>query len=72
MTRYSSERKESILKKLLPPLNMTVAAVARQEGVSAQTLYNWRDKAKKLGILVPGKKIIHRRLVRRNQVSGDC
>jgi transposase-like protein len=57
MARYSSERKESILKKLLPPLNMTVAEVARQEGVSAQTLYNWRDKAKQLGKPVPGKKL---------------
>lgn len=57
MARYSSERRESILKKLLPPLNMTVAEVSRQEGVSAQTLYNWRDKAKKLGMPVPGKKL---------------
>jgi len=57
MARYSSERQESILKKLLPPLNMTVAEVARQEGVSAQTLYNWRNKAKKLGKPVPGKKL---------------
>ncbi len=56
MTRYSSERKEVILKKLLPPHNMTVAEVARQEGISAQTLYNWRDKARKLGKPVPGKK----------------
>jgi len=36
---------------------MTVAEVARQEGVSAQTLYNWRDKAKRLGKPVPGKKL---------------
>ncbi|WP_373092786.1 IS3 family transposase [Zhongshania sp.] len=57
MARYSNERKESILKKLLPPLNMTVAEVARQEGVSAQTLYNWRYEAKKLGKPVPGKKL---------------
>ena len=57
MARYSSERKASILKKLLPPLNMTVAEVARQEGVALQTLYNWRDKAKKLGRPVPGKKL---------------
>lgn len=55
MTRYSRERKEAILKYLLPPHNMTVAEVARQEGVSAQTLYNWRDTARKLGKPVPGK-----------------
>lgn len=56
MARYSSERRESILKKLLPPLNMTVADVSQQEGVSAQTLYNWRYTAKKQGMPVPGKK----------------
>jgi transposase-like protein len=56
MARYSSERRESILKKLLPPLNLTVAQVSQQEGVSAQTLYNWRHTAKKQGMPVPGKK----------------
>jgi transposase-like protein len=55
MTRYSSERKEAIMKKLLPPQNMTVAEVARQEGISPQTLYNWRDQAKNSGLPVPGK-----------------
>ncbi len=55
MARYSSERKEAILKKLLPPLNMTVAEVARQEGMAPQTLYHWRDQAKLSGVPVPGK-----------------
>ena len=57
MARYSNERKESILKKLLPPINLSVAEVARQEGMSAQTLYTWRDRAKRLGKPVPGKKL---------------
>ncbi len=56
MASYSDERKEAVLKNLLPPLNMTVAEVARQEDIGLQTLYNWRDKAKKLGLPVPGKK----------------
>jgi len=30
MAGYSAERKESILKKLLPPHNVTVAEIARQ------------------------------------------
>lgn len=55
MTHYSRERKEAILKKLLPPMSMTVAEVAREEGVSSQTLYNWRNQAKKSGLAVPGK-----------------
>ena len=31
MPRYSEERKEAVLRKLLPPYNMTVAELARQE-----------------------------------------
>ena len=35
---------------------MTVAEVSREEGISAQTLYNWRSQAKESGLPVPGKK----------------
>ena len=55
MVRYSNERKASILNKLLPPSNKSVAEVAKEEGVSAQTLYNWHSKAKESGLPVPGK-----------------
>jgi transposase-like protein len=41
MARYSAERKESILKKLLPQHNVTVAEIVRQEHISLKTLYNW-------------------------------
>ena len=41
MARYSSERKEAVLKKA-SPLNMTISQVSEQEGISAQSLYNWR------------------------------
>lgn len=40
MARYASERKETVLKKLLLPLNMTVTEVAKQEGISEQNLHN--------------------------------
>lgn len=55
MARYSNERKAAILNKLLPPSNMSVASVAKEEGVSEQTLYNWRTEAKESGLPVPGK-----------------
>lgn len=42
--KYSDERREAILKKLLPPHNRTVAEVAQEEGISAATLYTWRKK----------------------------
>ncbi|SUP80443.1 ISAfe5, transposase OrfA [Yersinia pseudotuberculosis] len=54
MKRISSERKASTLAKLLPPYNMTVAAVAQMEGISEATLYNWRNQAKTEGKPVPG------------------
>ena len=55
MTRYSQERKEAVLKFLLPPHNMTVVEVAKQENIAANNLYNWRNKARQLGQPVPGK-----------------
>lgn len=55
MTRYSEERKEAVLSKMLPPHNMTIAAISKEEGISTKTLYTWRDKAKQAGKPVPGK-----------------
>ena len=54
MKRISPERKAATLAKLLPPYNMTVAAVAQMEGISEATLYNWRNQAKSEGKPVPG------------------
>jgi transposase-like protein len=55
MNHYSKERKEEILKYLLPPHNLTVAEISKQENISDKTLYNWRNRAKKAGQPVPGK-----------------
>jgi len=55
MIRYSQERKEALLKQLFPPHNMTVAEIARREGISPQTLYCWRNALRKKGLPVPGK-----------------
>lgn len=51
--KYSPERREAILRKLLPPNNRTVAEVAQEEGISDATLYNWRNEATKAGQLLP-------------------
>lgn len=56
MARFSSERKRNILKKLLPPANMSVQEVSDTEGVSVSTIYKWRQEAKERGEPVPGKK----------------
>jgi len=56
MSSISLERKEAILKKLLPPHNCTVSETAKQEGISDTTLYNWLNKLKSEGKVVPGSK----------------
>lgn len=56
MASYSTERKESVLKKLLPPHNLSVSVLAKQEGITEATLYNWRKQAKKEGTPVPGNQ----------------
>ena len=50
---YSKERKESVLKKLLPPRSMSIVALSKEEGVSTATLYGWRKEARLQGRLIP-------------------
>ncbi len=54
MPSYSEEHKASVLKKVLPSHNQSVAEVSREEGISDTTLHNWRTQAKQQGIPVPG------------------
>ena len=51
--RYSLERKEAVLKKMLPPENKTIQELAKEEGISEATLYNWRKQARRQGRLLP-------------------
>ena len=53
MPRYSQERKESVLRKMLPPHNRPLAELAAEEGISEATLYNWRREARNQGRLLP-------------------
>lgn len=55
MAVYSAERKAAILSKLLPPYNLTLAALSRQEGVSKSALYEWRKQLEKEGKAMPVK-----------------
>ena len=47
--RYSAERKEAVLKKMLPPNNRSIREIAEEEGISEATLYNWRKAARAEG-----------------------
>ena len=60
MKRYPPERKEAVLKKMLPPENMSVAQIAEEEGISMGTLFNWRKQARAEGRLLPGRDSIER------------
>lgn len=51
--KYPKERKEAILKKMLPPHNRPIAEIAREEGICEATLYNWRQGARGEGRLLP-------------------
>lgn len=56
MPRYSLERKQSVLNKLLPPHSRSVPEVAGEEGISEPTLYNWLSQAREGGSVVPGSR----------------
>ena len=51
--KYSAERKEVILKKMLPPNNKTIREIAKEEGITESTLYMWRNRARAEGRLMP-------------------
>jgi transposase-like protein len=51
--KYSAERRESVLKKLLPPQARGVAEVSEEEGICTATLFNWRNSARSKGQLMP-------------------
>lgn len=53
MRTYSSERKEGILKQLLPPFNKSYMELSKEEGIPHSTIYTWnkvRGKAGKMEI----------------------
>lgn len=51
---YSAERKEAILRRMMPPENRPVSALAKETGITEQTLYTWRRQLKNQGMPVPG------------------
>lgn len=51
---YSPELKEALLRRMLPPNNESITKISREEGISEQTLRNWRDKARADGTAAPG------------------
>ncbi len=54
MKRYSEERKQSVLKKMMPPLNTPISQLVAETGISDCTLYTWRKELRLQGVVVPG------------------
>ncbi len=51
--KYSKERREAVLKKMLPPNNRSIPQISDEEGISVATLYKWRSDARAKGVLLP-------------------
>ena len=51
---YSQELKDAMLRRMLPPNNESITRISREEGISEQTLRNWRDQARRNGYATPG------------------
>lgn len=54
MKAYPAERKEALLRRMMPPENKLVSELARETGITEQTLYTWRRQLKGQGVVVPG------------------
>ena len=54
MKQYPEERKQAVLKRMMPPENTSVPVLCRETGISDVTLYHWRKQARGKGLAVPG------------------
>ena len=55
MSRYSTELKEQMVRRMMPPMNQSVVSISRETGISAPTLYAWKRQFRDQGHLVPSK-----------------
>lgn len=54
---YSPELKDALLRRI-DSNNESITKISREEGISEQTLRNWRDKARREGYAAPGTDAI--------------
>jgi len=52
--RYTQEKKEAVLKRMMPPNNEKISAISKEQGITEATLYKWRKEAREKGIATPG------------------
>ncbi|HEY5714926.1 MAG TPA: transposase [Psychromonas sp.] len=58
MTRYSPERKEAVLRKVLPPQSRSVSEVANEEDIPYNTLYTWLKTVQNNGVIMPNSTLL--------------
>ncbi len=51
--KYSRQQKEAIIAKMMPPNSTPINKLSKEEGISRATLYNWRQEARRKGVLLP-------------------
>lgn len=56
MPRHSEEFKLSIMKKMMPPQNKSLAEISKETGIAKSTLNGWQKKARANGIPVTSGK----------------
>ena len=44
MTIYPEQKKDSLIKRMLPPSNADVPKLSRETGIPQDTLYGWRQQ----------------------------
>jgi len=57
MAKYSKELKFSIIKRMMPPNNESVATISNETGISEQTLYKWKRNARANGFAMPAGEL---------------
>jgi len=53
---YDAALREAVRLRMSPPNRESVAEIARDTGITTQTIYNWRSQWQKQGQLVPATK----------------
>jgi len=53
---YDAALREAVRIRMSPPNRESVAQIARDTGITAQTIYNWRSQWQKQGQLVPARQ----------------
>lgn len=49
--QYTEEKKQAVLKKLLPPYNKSIMQLSREEGISPSSIHQWRKIYAKVGTM---------------------